>query len=199
MCDRGGGHPVKRLGRGYRFFPEFAPVEVVAEQAVRAEVGEHAVAAYQRRRGGGVAGLVHFFEFNLGRHFLPKNLSVGPVQRERDEPALGQAGEENALGRQNRRGKTGADFGLPSEVVAGRLDRWLAVPGQAGAVGAPVLVPLGAKRLAKREGEQEGREKNGSNHRLRKSETNSPGSASAKRAPLALHRLAKRWARFLIS
>ena len=110
------------------------------------------MAAHQRGRGGGVAGLVHFFEFNLGRLFLPKNLSVGPVQRERDEPALGQAGEENALGRQHRRGKTGADFGLPSEVVAGRLDRWLAVPGQAGAVGAAVLVPLGAKRLAKREG-----------------------------------------------
>ena len=106
-----------------------------------------------------MAGFVNFLKIDLGCLVLPEAFAGGLVQREGDEPALSQAGEENTLGGKCRRGEPRANVGFPYEIFFGWLEGGLAVLGQAGPVGTSVLVPVGGVRLAKRDGEQDRCEK----------------------------------------
>ena len=123
---------------------------VVANQPVRAEVGENAVLRDEHRGGGGVAGFVDLFKLDLWRWALPGDFAVGFVNRKRDQSALGQAGEENALARQYRRRQAGWQGRFPSKSGGVEFDRRFAVLRHAGAVRSPELVPTIRMGLAKR-------------------------------------------------
>ena len=112
-----------RLGRGHRFSRVRARRgRSRAGRASRSRRTRSPLTSATRRRGGWPCAL---FRVQPWAPFLPKIFPLAVSASVTSRP-LAKPVRKMRLA-DNTGAETGADFGLPSEVVAGRLDRWLAV------------------------------------------------------------------------
>ncbi len=164
--QRGRAHAEAVAGVRETLLPLLLPLQVVRDEAVVAEVEDHALAVGDRSR--------ERRQLRVGveeRHprlsleaLLPERLAGLLVEAQRDVPPLGEAGEEDATSRDHGRGVAGDDVRLPEHVPVRRQRRRQDLArGAREASGAAKLRPVGALGDG-RDGEEGRGEREATNH-----------------------------------
>ena len=143
MEDRRAGGAVEVFWSGDGFFPEFAPIEIVAEEAVGTEVGVEAFVIGSRGGSGGGVEVVGGLDGDFGRSATPEEAAGFRVECESDEAVGLESGEEELVAGNDRGRMTGGDGDFPGEIVGRNFSGWFGVECDAGTVGAAKAGPGG--------------------------------------------------------
>lgn len=143
MEDGGTGRAVEILGCGDGFGPEFASIEVVADEAVGTEVDVEMLAVGDWSGRGGSIEIVDGLDGDFGCGATPEELARLGVEGEGDEVVGFESGEEKFVSGDDGRGMAGRDRDFPGEVVGREISERFGGKRNAGAVGAAEAGPRG--------------------------------------------------------